>query len=130
MLEVNGVIVRYGNRQILNQVDLHAENGKFVGIIGPNGSGKTTLVKTINNIIKPNAGSITVDGRSIDTMSSIEIAKNIAMVSQVISINFEFTVEDVVLMGRTPYIKGAETHEDMEIVQDAMKKDENTSSEG
>ncbi|MCM1987910.1 heme ABC transporter ATP-binding protein [Methanococcoides seepicolus] len=122
MLEVNGVIVKYGNRQILNQVNLRAEKGKFVGIIGPNGSGKTTLVKTINNIIKPNGGSITVDGRSLDTMSSVEIAKNIAMVSQVISINFEFTVEDVVLMGRTPYIKGAETHEDMEIVQDAMKK--------
>ncbi|AKB85875.1 heme ABC transporter ATP-binding protein [Methanococcoides methylutens] len=122
MLEVNDVIVKYGTRQILNQVDLQAEEGKFVGIIGPNGSGKTTLVKTINNIIKPTAGSITIDGRSIDDMSSVEIAKNIAMVSQVISINFEFTVEDVVLMGRTPYIKGAETHEDMEIVQDAMEK--------
>ncbi len=122
MLEANGLVVSYGNRQILNEVDLHAEQGQFVGIIGPNGSGKTTLVKTINRIIKPNAGEIIIDGRCIDTMNNIEIAKNIAMVSQVISINFEFTVEDVVLMGRTPYIKSGETHEDLVIVQDAMER--------
>jgi iron complex transport system ATP-binding protein len=122
MLEVNDIVVSYGSRQILNKVGIHAEHGQFVGIIGPNGSGKTTLVKTINRIIRPNSGSITIDGRNVENMDSTEIAKNIAMVSQVISINFEFTVEDVVLMGRTPYIKGAETHEDMEIVQDAMEK--------
>lgn len=122
MLEIRDIVVSYGNRQILNKVGLHAEKGQFVGIIGPNGSGKTTLVKTINRIIKPDSGSITIDGRNMTDMNSIEIAKNIAMVSQVISINFEFTVEDVILMGRTPYIKGGETHEDREIVQDAMEK--------
>ncbi|MEL4306255.1 heme ABC transporter ATP-binding protein [Methanococcoides sp. LMO-2] len=122
MLEVRDIVVNYGDRQILNEVALHAEPGQFVGIIGPNGSGKTTLVKTINRIIRPNSGTITIDGRDIENMDSIEIAKNIAMVSQVISINFEFTVEDVVLMGRTPYIKGGETHEDIEIVHNAMKK--------
>ncbi|WP_445474675.1 heme ABC transporter ATP-binding protein [Methanococcoides methylutens] len=122
MLKINDITVSYGTRQILNKVGLHAEQGQFVGIIGPNGSGKTTLVKTINRIIRPDSGSITIGGRNVENMDSIEIAKNIAMVSQVISINFEFTVEDVVLMGRTPYIKGAETHEDMKIVQDAMKK--------
>ncbi len=122
MLEVRDVVVSYGDRQVLNEVGLRAEEGQFLGIIGPNGSGKTTLVKTINRIIKPSSGSIRIDGRSIDTMNSVEIAKNMAMVSQVISIDFEFSVEDVVLMGRTPYIKGAETHEDMEIVQDAMKR--------
>ncbi|WP_445475011.1 heme ABC transporter ATP-binding protein [Methanococcoides methylutens] len=122
MLEVDDIVVSYGNRQILNKVSLHAEQGQFVGIIGPNGSGKTTLVKTINRIIRTDSGTINIDGRNIENMDSIEIAKNIAMVSQVISINFEFTVEDVVLMGRTPYIKSAETHEDMQIVQNAMEK--------
>ncbi len=55
-------------------------------------------------------------------MQSTQIAKKVAVVSQVISINFEFTVEDIVLMGRTPYIKGSETFEDINIVRDAMEK--------
>jgi len=55
-------------------------------------------------------------------MQSKEIAKKVAVVSQVISINFEFTVEDIVLMGRTPYIKVSETVEDINIVRDAMEK--------
>ena len=122
MLEIKNLSVSYGSRKILNNINISAEKGEFLGIIGPNGSGKTTLVKAITNVLKPESGDITLNGRPIKQMSSTEIARHIAVVSQVISINFEFAVKDIVMMGRTPYIKGKECHEDFDIVEESMKK--------
>ncbi|WP_135606016.1 heme ABC transporter ATP-binding protein [Methanococcoides sp. NM1] len=122
MLEIKDLSVSYGSRKILNNLNISAEKGEFLGIIGPNGSGKTTLVKAIINVLKPESGDITLNGRSIKHMSSTEIARHIAVVSQVFSINFEFAVKDIVMMGRTPYIKGKECHEDFDIVEESMKK--------
>ncbi|MCD4810877.1 MAG: ABC transporter ATP-binding protein, partial [Methanosarcinales archaeon] len=85
-------------------------------------SGKTTLLKTITKVLEPISGTVLIDGTNVNEMQSKEIAKKVAVVSQVISINFEFTVEDIVLMGRTPYIKGSETVEDINIVREAMEK--------
>ena len=122
MLEVRNLSVSYGKHQVLANINVTAEKGEVLGIIGPNGSGKTTLAKTINRLLKPTSGEVLIDGKNVHHMKSVEIAKHIAVVSQVFSINFEFTVEDIVLMGRTPYIKSAETPEDLKIVEDAMEK--------
>jgi iron complex transport system ATP-binding protein len=122
MLDVKDLKVSYGNRQILKGVDLSAYKGEVIGIIGPNGSGKTTLLKSMAKYLKPDSGDITISGRSIDDMDSREIARNVAVVSQVVSIDFDFSVKDIVLMGRTPYITGSETPEDIRIAEEAMKK--------
>jgi len=122
MLEIRDLSAGYGHRRVLDQISLKASEGEVVGIIGPNGSGKTTLLKTITKVLEPISGTVLIDGTNVNEMQSKEIAKKVAVVSQVISINFEFTVEDIVLMGRTPYIKGSETVEDINIVRDAMEK--------
>lgn len=122
MLKVEGLEVSYGSRQILKGINLEAGKGEFIGIIGPNGSGKTTLLKSMLNYLKPDSGSIFIDGRNTREFDNREIARNIAVVSQVIAINFDFTVEDIVVMGRTPYIEAAEKQEDYEIARKAMKK--------
>ncbi len=122
MLEIRDLSAGYGHRHVLEQISLKASEGEVVGVIGPNGSGKTTLLKTITKVLEPISGTVLIDGTNIDKMQSTQIAKKVAVVSQVISINFEFTVEDIVLMGRTPYIKGSETVEDINIVRDAMEK--------
>jgi iron complex transport system ATP-binding protein len=122
MLEIRDLSAGYGHRHVLEQISLKASEGEVVGVIGPNGSGKTTLLKTITKVLEPISGTVLIDGTNVDEMQSKEIAKKVAVVSQVISINFEFTVEDIVLMGRTPYIKGSETVEDINIVKDAMEK--------
>ena len=122
MLEIRDLSAGYGHRHVLEQISLKASEGEVVGVIGPNGSGKTTLLKTITKVLEPISGTVLIDGTNIDEMQSTQIAKKVAVVSQVISINFEFTVEDIVLMGRTPYIKGSETVEDINIVRDAMEK--------
>jgi iron complex transport system ATP-binding protein len=122
MLEIRDLCVRYGPIHVLNQINLQASKGEVVGIIGPNGSGKTTLLKTITNVVKAISGTVYIDGIDVNEMKRNEIARSVAVVSQVVSINFEFTVEDIVLMGRTPYIKGSEGIQDINIVRDAMKK--------
>jgi iron complex transport system ATP-binding protein len=122
VLEIEGLNFSYGGRKTLNNINLSAGKGDFIGILGPNGSGKTTLIKIINRILKPSTGSIRINGKDIKSMDHNELATNVAVVSQVFSINFEFTVEDIVLMGRTPYIEKGETAEDIEISRDCMKK--------
>jgi len=122
MLEIKDLDVSYGPIHVLDQINLQASKGEVVGIIGPNGSGKTTLLKTITKVVKAISGTICIDGIDVNEMKTKEIAKSVAVVSQVISINFEFTAEDIVLMGRTPYIKGSESIQDINIVRDAMKK--------
>lgn len=122
MLKVEGLHFGYNGRETLKDINLSAKEGEFWGILGPNGSGKTTLVKTINRVLKPSSGNIHINGEDIRNLTHNEIARHLAVVSQVFSINFEFTVEDIVMMGRTPHIRGGETAEDFEIVRDAMKK--------
>jgi len=122
MLEVKDLYVSYGPIHVLKQISLQAGKGEVVGIIGPNGSGKTTLLKAIVKAIKPTSGTVLINEVDVHEIKTSQIAKMVAMVSQVISINFEFTVEDIVLMGRTPYIKGSESIEDINIVRDAMEK--------
>ncbi len=122
MLEIKGLTMGYGERRVLNNVGLKASEGEIVGIIGPNGSGKTTMLKAITKVLKPTSGEVLIDGKDVREMESREIAKNVAVVSQVISINFEFSVRDIVLMGRTPYIKSSESKEDVRIAMDALKK--------
>lgn len=122
MLEVKDLSVSYGSRHILKKVNLKAREGEVIGIVGPNGSGKTTFLKSIVKYLKPDAGSICINEKNINDMDNRQIAKNVAVVSQIVSIGFDFTVRDIVLMGRTPYISGAERPEDIKIAEDAMKR--------
>lgn len=64
LLECSGLTKRFGKREALKQVDLSVESGKIVGLLGPNGSGKTTLIKLANGLLRPDGGSIRIDGRS------------------------------------------------------------------
>jgi iron complex transport system ATP-binding protein len=122
MLEVRDLSVKYGDRHILKNIDFSVRKGEFLGIVGPNGSGKTTLLKSILNYLKPASGSVHVNGMDVESLGSRELARIMAVVSQVISVSFEFSVEDIVMMGRTPYINGSEKQEDYEIAREAMKK--------
>lgn len=62
LLECSGLTKRFGKREALKQVDLSVESGKIVGLLGPNGSGKTTLIKLANGLLRPDGGSIRIDG--------------------------------------------------------------------
>ena len=92
-----------GGSRILRGVDLRAERGELVGVIGPNGSGKSTLLKCIYRVLKPTGGAVWLDGRTLSDYSYKESARQVAVVAQHNYYNFDFSVRDVVMMGRSPH---------------------------
>ncbi len=104
MIELAGLDVHYGAAKVLDAITLEAKKGVFVGIIGPNGSGKTTLLKAISRVVVPTGGIIRLDGLPLAEISSRDLARSVAVVPQETTVGFDFTVRDVVLMGRYPHL--------------------------
>lgn len=123
LVNVENLDFSYGDRKVLNRICASFRPGMVYGLLGPNGSGKTTLLKNIASIYKPEKNAVYINGRDITNMTPPEIAKKMALVPQSTHIDFDFTVEDIVMMGRTPHIKGFsnETDEDREIVKWALE---------
>lgn len=122
MLCIKELSCGYYNRQILWDINLEVSAQEIAGIIGPNGSGKTTLLRAVSRLLKPKGGLIELDGKNIWQMSYRELAKKIAVVSQGL-LEETLTVEEFVLLGRTPYFKGLqlfETNHDFEVARECM----------
>ena len=107
-IEASDIKAVLGGNQILKGVGIEADTGDFVGIIGPNSSGKSTLLKCIYRTLKPDSGAVLLDGERLLSMSYRQSAKSIAVLAQHNYYNFEFSVRDVVLMGRSPHKKAME----------------------
>lgn len=112
----------YADKEILKGICLEVKKHHFVGIIGPNGCGKSTLLKCIYRVLKPQSGVVKLEGESIHEMSHRESAKRMAVVAQHNHTEFDFSVAEVVLMGRTPHKKTLERDnaKDYEIVEQAL----------
>ncbi|MTI68920.1 MAG: ABC transporter ATP-binding protein [Firmicutes bacterium] len=126
VIDVKDLHFKYYNQGILNNINIKVEKGSFVSILGPNGSGKTTLLKNICNFLKPNNGTICIKDKEVFKYKNKELAKNVAVVHQNNDVNFDFSIYDIVLMGRLPYQKKfkSESKKDHEIVKKNMKKTE------
>lgn len=98
--------VGYGKKAIVDSLDLTIPEAEITSIIGPNGCGKSTILKTIARLLKPSKGSVLLDGKSIHTQSTKDVAKKIAILSQSPHTPEEMTVKDLVSYGRAPYQKG------------------------
>jgi len=121
-LDVQGVRWQVDAQQIISDIRLNVERGEFIGLLGPNGSGKSTLLRCIYRSLKPDAGSIVLDGEDLLAMSPQEAARKMAVVLQENQLQFDFTVRDMVLMGRTPHKSAfdADTTDDWDIVNQAL----------
>ena len=109
---------------ILKGVSLQAGEKQLIGVIGPNGSGKSTLLKCIYRVLQPTGGAVFLDGKPLSEYSFRESALKIAVVVQHNYYNFDFSVRDVVLMGRSPHKKTLERDnaQDFRIVEEALTK--------
>ena len=85
-------------------MSLEVERGTIVGLLGPNGSGKTTLLRIVAGVLKPLAGRVLIDGRPIEQLTRRDLARRIAVVPQETHSTFDFSVLDMVLMGRYPHL--------------------------
>lgn len=112
------------NVKIINDISLQVNEGQFVGILGPNGSGKSTLLKSIYKVNKPQTGTIMLDDLNILETTSKKLATHMAVVGQFNTTSFDFTVYEMVAMGRTPYKKFMENDNvhDRTLIHAALEK--------
>jgi len=122
LIEINNVCFSF-EQQVLKNININIERGKFYTILGPNGSGKTTLLRILSKSLNMEKGEISIDGKDLTQIKANTLAKEMAVVPQSTEIEFNFSVQDIVLMGRTPHISRfcSESEKDVEIAMTAMK---------
>jgi len=102
-LEGQKLTIGYPDRVVGTGLDVKLEKGEVLALLGPNGGGKTTLLKTLLGLLSPKAGEVRLDGEALSSRSVRERAREIAYVPQTHIATFAFSVETVVLMGRTAH---------------------------
>jgi iron complex transport system ATP-binding protein len=122
-LEVDKLSYSYDEKKILNDISLNVTKGEFVGIIGPNGGGKSTILKNLYSALQPDSGTVLLDGEDLYKIKAKKAAKVLGVVGQENEVPFDFKVEEIVAMGRSPHKRlfDGDTKEDYEIVMNALK---------
>lgn len=104
-MQIENLTFSYGEKDAVDDVTLHVKKGEFVGLIGPNGSGKSTVLKNLYRALTPDSGKVVLDGENLLTMSHKKSALKLGVVGQENDVPFDFLVEEIVAMGRSPHKK-------------------------
>ncbi|WP_028695154.1 heme ABC transporter ATP-binding protein [Pseudomonas cremoricolorata] len=118
MLQAQGVHVRRGSKQVLQAIDLSLHAGQVLGVLGPNGAGKSSLLGALCGELTPNQGQVLMQGLALAQWQGAARARALAVLPQVSSLDFSFSVEEVVGMGRLPHASGVQR--DAEIIEQAL----------
>ncbi|MGC9137910.1 MAG: ABC transporter ATP-binding protein [Thermoplasmata archaeon] len=123
LISVRDIEFSYGSKKIIDGISFDLMPGEILGFLGPNGSGKTTLIKLVGGILKKERGTIRIKGRDIEKYSRRELARIVSIVPSDLEPGFDFTVQDLVAMGRYPYIGFFDsfTQRDYEIIRRSME---------
>ena len=104
VLQADGLSVGYESRTVLTDVSFAVRPSELVGLIGANGAGKSTLLKTVRGLLEPLGGTVALLGTGIQSLSPRAFAQRAAYLSQQTEIPFGYTVRDIVMAGRYPYL--------------------------
>lgn len=123
LLRVEDLAFSYTTQTLLYGVQMAVNSGEMVGLLGPNGSGKTTLLRLLSGVLSPSQGRIILDGRELSGWGRRGIAQRVAVVPQELQVPFAFTVEQMVTLGRTPFVSlfGNRSARDRALVREAMR---------
>ena len=123
-LTITHLSTGYHHREVLHRVSLEVRAGEVVVLVGPNGAGKSTLIRAASGVVPATSGSGRFDGVDLLRLSPIERARQVAVVPQAVNLPEAFTVSEIVLMGRTPYLGwlGRESEADREAALAAMER--------
>jgi iron complex transport system ATP-binding protein len=128
MLTVQHLHVKYGERLALKDVSFEVPRGSILGVIGPNGAGKTTLIRALSGVLAVVSGSMQVDGKDLRKMNEQDRARLVAVVPQARNLPPAFTGQEMVQLGRTPYLNwlGQLSQRDLQGVERAMQRSRTT----
>jgi iron complex transport system ATP-binding protein len=124
ILAADDVGWQFDGRRILDHVDLQVDRGECLVVVGPNGAGKTTLLRTLVGLLEPASGTVRLEGTDLARLSRRERARHLAYVPQIRPTRVPLTVEQMVLLGRYPYLsafRGAPRASDFEAVARALE---------
>jgi len=123
ILKVDDLSFSYGKSRLIEDITFTVRKGELFGIIGPNGSGKSTLLKLLSNIISKDGGEISLLGKKLDEYQRKELAQVLAVLPQSTEIDFDFSVKEVVEMGRHPYLKNWQgiSQADKRVIERALR---------
>jgi iron complex transport system ATP-binding protein len=121
-VDVEDLSVEVGGARLVAEITLRAGSGQVVGLVGPNGSGKSTLLRCVYRALRPSAGTVRIDGADLAGLSAREGARRLAALPQEAVTEFDFTVAEVVAMGRLPHQRSVAraTGEDLRVCMDAL----------
>ena len=120
MIEARHITVEVSGKKLLADVSAKVAAGETVAVVGPNGAGKSTLRRALCADVQVASGEVWMNGRRLEEWTIYERAQVRAVLPQDSTLSFPFTVLEVVLMGRTPHIQGAEGPRDYEIARSAL----------
>lgn len=124
MIELINVVGGYKNTPIIKGINLEIEKGEFFALLGPNGSGKTTLFKLITGQLPIHKGKVLLAGKEILSLSKLVKAKKVAVLTQEVQVSFDYTVEEIICLGRYPHQKGIIkqlSKQDWNIIEEVME---------
>lgn len=124
LLELRDIAFSYGENLLFRNVSFGVDVGDRIAIIGRNGSGKTTLLRLATGLLKPQQGTVLLNNQAVNQMHRREVARLIAFVPQVLVVPFDFTVEQLVSQGRTPYLRALRSlaPEDHSVIAEALAR--------
>jgi len=124
MLKIDSLTVAYSDKVVLRDVSFEVQPGEILALIGPNGAGKSTLIRAASGVTLIKAGRISVNGQDLTGLTHRRRAKILAVVPQARQLGGAFSVEQAVMMGRTPYLNwlGQESEADKAAVRLALKQ--------
>ena len=123
-LSCSNLCFSYTKKTLLENINLTFKAGQFVGLIGANGAGKSSLLQLLLGLIEPQSGLVLINGKNIHRQKRRDIAKQLAFVPQSIELPYAFRVQELVAMGRNPYLGpfSLETAIDKKLIVEAMQK--------
>jgi len=122
MIEINALYKKYGQRTILNDINLKIPQDKLIALIGPNGAGKSTLLSTIARLEKADQGNITVDGREISSYTLTDFSTKLGFLKQHNNFELKLRVAELVAFGRFPHSRGRLQDNDLEVIDQTIER--------
>ncbi|MXP26920.1 ATP-binding cassette domain-containing protein [Altererythrobacter indicus] len=120
MISVQSLRKRYGEKVVVEDVNLDFPAGKLTSLIGPNGAGKTTLLMMMGRLLARSSGEVRLEGEDIAVLRPADFARRIATLRQSPDFNLRLTVDELVAYGRFPYSRGFLTAEDHAAIEQAL----------